>query len=162
MEAWELEQTAERYGDTIYRIALQYTRCHADAEDVLQEVLIQRFRRQAPFETPEHERRWLVRTAVDRSRNVLRGGRRRRSLPLEEAGELQTLPQPSYRALYDAVLSLPRNHRLVVDLYYYEGYSTDEIAEIIGVRGATVRTWLRRARMKLKELLKEEWEDEQW
>ena len=66
-----------------------------------------------------------------------------------------------YRELYEAVFSLPRNQRLTVDLYYYEGYSTDEIAALLDVRPATVRTWLRRARLTLKKRLKEDWDNDE-
>ena len=156
MEAWELEHAAERHGDAIYRTALQYTRQPADAEDVLQEVLLERYRTGEVFRSPEHERRWLLRVTVNKSRNLLRAGRRRRTVPLEEAAALTAPREPDFRALYEAVLALPRNQRLTVDLFYYEGYSTDEIAQLLGARPATVRTWLRRARLKLRELLKED------
>ena len=119
-----MEQTFAQYGRTIYRLALQYTRQPPDAEDVLQEVLLERCRRTKPFQSPEHERRWLLRVAVNKSRNLLRAGRRRPTVPLDEALAEYTPAEPSYRALYEAVLSLPRDYRLTVDLYYYEGYST--------------------------------------
>ena len=122
---------------------------------------MERCRRTEPFQSPEHERRWLLRVAVNKSRNLLRAGRRRPTVPLDEALAEYAPAEPSYRALYEAVLSLPRDYRLTVDLYYYEGYSTGEIAALLGAREATVRTWLRRARLKLKELLKEEWDDDQ-
>ena len=160
MEAEVLEQIVERHGDAVYRVSLQYTGSPADAEDVLQEVLLERCRRGAAFPAPEEERRWLLRVAVNKSKNVLRAHRRRRSIPLEAAAELPAPPQPEYRALYDAVRALPQNQRLAVDLFYYEGYSTVEIAALLSTREATVRTWLRRARLKLKELLKEAWDDD--
>ncbi len=73
-----MEQTFAQYGRTIYRLALQYTRQPPDAEDVLQEVLLERCRRTEPFQSPEHERRWLLRVAVNKSRNLLRTLRRSR------------------------------------------------------------------------------------
>lgn len=161
MDAQALEQTVAQYGRAIYRVALQYTRQPADAEDVLQEVLLERYRGEISFPSPEQERRWLLRVAVNKSRNLLRAGRRRPTVPLEEALAVYAPEEKNYREVYEAVLSLPRNYRLTVDLYYYEGYSTGEIAALLGAREATVRTWLRRARLKLKELLKEEWEDDQ-
>lgn len=162
MEDWTLEQTVEDFGDSIYRVALQYTRRTADAEDVLQEVLLERFRTKQTFADPEHERRWLLKVTVNRCRNLLRAWRRRPGLPLEEAAELCAPPGPDYRALYDAVNSLPKNQRLAVDLFYFEGFTTAEIGEIVGAREPTVRTWLRRARLKLKELLKEEWDNDEF
>lgn len=161
MEPDLLEKIVQEHGDSIYRAALQYTRLPADAEDVLQEVLLERFRTKQTFTSPEHERYWLLKVTVNRCRNLLRSRRRRPVLPLDEAAELCAPENPDYRALYDAVNSLPRNQRLAVDLFYYEGYSTAEIARILGAREATVRTWLRRARLSLKETLKEEWDDEE-
>lgn len=160
MDAQALEQAAAQYGDAIFRLALQYTRHPSDAEDMLQEVLLERLLHAPAFDSGEHEKHRLLRVAVNKSKNILRSARRR-PLSLEEVAEPFAPPQPSYRELYDAVLSLPRNQRLTLDLYYYEGYSTDEIAGLLGVRPATVRTWLRRAREKLKTLLKEAWDDDE-
>lgn len=162
MEAGTLERTVAEYGDSIYRVALQYTRHTADAEDVLQEVLLERFRTRQTFLSPEHERRWLLKVTVNKCRNLHRSRLRRPDLPLDGALELCAPPEPDYRPLYDAVNALPPKHRLAVDLFYFEGCSTAEIAEIAGAREATVRTWLRRARLKLKELLKEEWDDDEF
>lgn len=160
MEPRELEETAQRYGDSIYRAALHMTAQPSDAEDVLQEVLLERYQTKQTFQTAEHERRWLLRVAVNKSHNVLRFRRRHQTVPLEEAWAMNAPSEPDYRPLYDAVRTLPYNHRITLDLYYYEGYSTEEIAELVGVRPATVRTWLRRARGKLKVQLKEGWDDE--
>ena len=161
MEVWTLEETAVQYGDTIYRVALQYTGHFCDAEDVLQEVLLERYQRQDPFTSPEHERRWLLRVTVNKCKNLLRTRRRRFALPLEELPEAVAPQDQPYRELCEAVFSLPRNQRLTVDLYYYEGYSTDEIAALLDVRPATVRTWLRRARLTLKKRLKEDWDNDE-
>lgn len=161
METWELERTAAQYADTVYRVALQYTGHPCDAEDVLQDVLLEYYRRQDPFTSAEHERRWLLRVTINKSKNLLRAARRHRTVPLEEMAETPAPSEPSCRMLYEAVLSLPRNQRLTVDLYYYEGYSTDEIAALLDVRAATVRTWLRRARLTLKKRLKEDWDDDE-
>ena len=160
MEAQELARTAADHGDAVYRTALQYTGLFADAEDVLQEVLLERFRTEIAFPSPADERRWLLRVAVNKSKNLLRARKRRRTVPLEEAYDRCAPPEPAYRALYDAVRTLPRNQRLAVDLYYCEGYSTAEIAGVLGAREATVRTWLRRARLNLKKQLQEAWDYE--
>ena len=160
MDVNALEQTARRYGDSIYRIALQYTGLPADAEDVLQEVLLERYRTDRVFASEEHERRSHLRVAENKSKNVIRGRRCWKTAPLDEAAKLYAPAGPSYRGLYDAVRSLPRSQRMAVDLFYYEGYSNADKAAILNDRETTVRTWLRRARLKLKELLKEEWDDE--
>lgn len=107
MEPDTLERVAAEHGDSIYRVALQYTRHTADAEDVLQEVLLERFRTRQAFLSPEHERRWLLKVAVNKCRNLHRSRRRRPDLPLDDALELSAPPEPDYRPLYDAVNSLP-------------------------------------------------------
>lgn len=155
MDEQELERLAERYADMIYRIALNDTRSPADAEDILQEVLLALFTAAPAFESPEHEKRWLIRVTLNKGKNHRRSLLRRATLPLEEAdGYLSR--EPDHRALREAVAVLPRNQRRAVDLYYYEGYSTGEIAAILHAKEATVRTWLCRGRQKLKEYLSEE------
>lgn len=155
MDEQELERLAERYADMIYRIALNDTRSPADAEDILQEVLLALFTAAPAFESPEHEKRWLIRVTLNKGKNHRRSLLRRATLPLEEAdGYLSQ--EPDHRALREAVAALPRNQRRAVDLYYYEGYSTGEIAAILHAKEATVRTWLRRGRQRLKEYLTEE------
>lgn len=152
MDEQELERLADRYADMIYRIALNDTRSPTDAEDILQEVLLALFTAAPAFESPEHEKRWLIRVTLNKGKNHRRFFLRRSTLPLEEADGYIS-QEPDHRALREAVSALPQNQRRAVDLYYYEGYSTGEIAAILHAKEATVRTWLRRGRESLKEYL---------
>ena len=156
MEPQELEKTAAQYADMIYRIALNDTGSPPDAEDILQEVLLARFLAPHPFESQEHEKRWLIRVTLNKGKNHRRALLRRAALPLEEAEACFLSQAPEHITLRAAAAALPRKLRRVVDLYYYEGYSTAEIAALLGAKEPTVRTWLRRGRMKLKNLLEEE------
>ena len=65
-------------------------------------------------------------------------------------------PDPDSGELVEAILALPANQRAAVHLHYYEGYSTGEIAQILGQRPGTVRSHLSRAREALRTYLKEE------
>lgn len=155
MDEQELERLAGQYADMIYRIALNDTRSPADAEDILQEVLLSLFTAAPAFESPEQEKYWLIRVTMNKGKNHWRSLLRRSTLPLEETdGYLSQ--EPDHRALREAVAALPRNQRRAVDLYYFEGYSTGEIAAILNSKEATVRTWLHRGRQRLKEYLTEE------
>ena len=155
MDEQELERLAGQYADMIYRIALNDTRSPADAEDILQEVLLSLFTAAPAFESPEQEQYWLIRVTMNKGKNHWRSLLRRSTLPLEETdGYLSQ--EPDHRALREAVAALPRNQRRAVDLYYFEGYSTGEIAAILNAKEATVRTWLHRGRQRLKEYLTEE------
>ncbi len=133
---------AERYMDTVFRVAYSYLRCRADADDVTQDVLIQLYRQDKAFESDAHVKNWLIRVTVNRCKNILRA-------PWHRAED------PQYRELFDAVMSLDRRYRLPILLYYYEGYRQREIAELLGVPEETVRTRLSRAREKLKHILSE-------
>ena len=64
-------------------------------------------------------------------------------------------------SVFQAVMALGEKYRVVVYMYYYEGYSTPEIADVIGKNETTIRSLLHRARNKLKDMLKEDYDFEQ-
>ena len=78
---------------------------------------------------------------------------RRPVLALEDIPEMAQSADERDAELWDAVARLPEKLRTVVHLHYAEGYSTEEIAALLNIPAATVRTRLRRARLKLKDLL---------
>ncbi len=100
---------------------------------------------------------------INESKRLLLSHWRRRTVPLEELEEYaaQTLPIPEESELFLAVLALPQKYRIVVHLYYYEEYSVREIADLLAIRETTVQTRLMRARAKLREKLKEAWNNEE-
>ena len=147
-------QAVETYGDTLFRVAYSYLKNPSDAQDVMQETLLKFYLEQKPFDSEEHQRRWLIRVAVNESKKLLRSAWRRRSVPMEEetAVAFDTLAQ---RELFEQVMALPPRYRLSVYLYYYESFSVREIAQVMGANPSTVQTWLMRARGLLREALQE-------
>ena len=143
---------AQLYGDLLYRIAFLYLKNTADAQDIVQEVLLRLFEKQPVFASEAQRKAWLI--TVDRNLccNVLRSGWRRRVLPLEGAALLAEAPKRE-RRLLEAVLEMPAHYRDTLYLYYYEGYSTREAAALLGTREATIRTRLHRGREMLKKRL---------
>ena len=101
-----------------------------DAEDVLQEVFLKRLYRAPAFDSPEHEKRWLYRVALNQCRDELRR-KRRTEVPLEEAA-LLAMPEVD-RELVRQVSALPEKLRTVIHLHYYEGYTVEELAALLGV-----------------------------
>ena len=145
---------AQRYMDTIFRIAYSYLRSQADADDVTQDVLIQLYKTDTAFESDDHLKHWLIRVTVNRCKNIFRSPWRR----LEDITDYEnslTFDAPEHRELFDAVMALDKRYRLPVLLYYYEGYSQKEIADMLSIPEETVRTRLFRARGKLKATLTE-------
>ena len=145
---------AERYMDTVFRVAYSYLRCRDDADDVTQDVLIQLYKEDKAFESDAHVKNWLIRVTVNRCKNVLRTPWHRAE-DIADYENTLVFEQPQYRELFEAVMSLDRRYRLPVLLYYYEGYRQREIAALLGVPEETVRTRLSRARDKLKHILSE-------
>lgn len=147
----EFEAAARKHMDGIFRLALNYMGSFAEAEDVTQNVLIRLYKARRPFESPEHLRRWLVRVTINESKRMLLSPwRRTESLELLE--DRAALPEEN-RELFRAVMALPEKYRVPMYLYYYEGYSTEELAKLLKIPGSTVRTRLRRGRAQLKESL---------
>ncbi len=153
----EFVQAVERYGDTVFRVAYSCLKNRADAEDVMQDTLLKLYRERRSFESEEHRRRWLIRVAVNQAKSLLRSGWFRRTVPLEEQLDQPVFDRPEEGELFEKVMALPKNYRLAVYLYYYEGYSVREVAELMRANLSTVQTWLMRARGLLQKSYKEAW-----
>ena len=134
----------------LYRAALSLLGDPQEAEDAVQDAFV-RYLERAPEEL-ENPGAWLMRVLVNNCKSRLRLAWRRVG-PLPD-----TLPAPAVeeREVLEELFALPPADRAVLHLYYYEGYTTDEIARITGQRPGTVRTRLSRAREKLRRLLTEE------
>ena len=150
------EAAVARYQDTVYRVALHALGAPADGEDAVQEVFLRLYTCQKPFESDEHLRRWLIRVTVNVCKNTLKS-RWRRRVSLDEVGEIPTFDKSEDETLYKAVLSLPEKYRVALYLFYYEEWTTAQIAQVLGLKQSAVTTRLSRARNLLKDKLGEEW-----
>ena len=148
-----LRNAMEAHGDTVYRLALCRTQNAADAEDVYQDVFLHLLGQEDRDWDGEHLKAWLIRATLNRCADLHRFRLRRPVLALEEIPELARPADEKAAGLWDAVARLPEKLRTAVHLHYAEGYSTEEIAALLEVPPATVRTRLHRARRQLKDLL---------
>lgn len=156
----ELEQAVELYELSVFRAAFYTCRDREEAEDVCQETFLAYFRNHDEFASREHVRAWLLRTAINKAKNATRSFWRRNREDLEDYAEDLTAAPEGDRDLLEAVMALPERCRVIIHLFYYEGYSVAEIAALLGVRTGTVTSQLHRGRVLLKERLQEEWEDD--
>ena len=148
----QAERILDEHGNSILRLAYSYLRNMSDAEEVLQDTLL-RFLKTAPtFENSTHEKAWLLRVAGNLSKNRLDYNKVRATDELSDTLEAEEREDLSF--VWDAVQSLPVAFREVIHLFYYEGYSTAEISRMLERKESTVRSDLRRGRLKLKEILK--------
>lgn len=143
----------DQYGDAILRVAYSYLHQMSDAEDILQDTIIQYIKNSPAFENLNHEKAWLMRVAINLSKNKLSYYKRHEAAPIDE--DLFIEEEKDLKYVWDAVKSLPLKYSEVIHLYYQEGYSTYEISEILDKNEATIRSLLHRGRGKLKMVLKE-------
>ena len=153
MDPNRLETLIHTHENTLYRAALAILGDAHEAEDAVQDAFLRCLEKGPEFESPAHEKAWLLRVTVNGCKSRLRSPWRRRTAPL-----LDTYPAagPEEQSLMEAIGALPARDRAVLHLYYYEGSQTAEIAEMTGWREGTVRSRLTRARAKLGDLLKGE------
>ena len=144
----------KKYIDTVFRVALNYLKNRADAEDICQDVFLKLLQQKKPFQSEEHIRSWLIRVTINACKNVLRSPWHRRE-SLEDHIPPVSFASREHSELYAQVMALPVNYRIPLYLHYYEGYTTDEIGKILSLPGATVRTRLYRARQLLQKELEE-------
>lgn len=149
-----IRQVVEEYSPMLLRLAMTRLNCAADAEDAVQEVFLRLLTTRPRFRDGDHERAWLIRTTIHRACDIRRAAAQR-DLPLEEA-EQAAAPEPQSGELLSAVQALPEKYSTVIHLYYYEGYTIQEIAKLLGLPTPTVGTRLARGRAKLRASLKEE------
>ena len=149
----QAEHILDEHGSSILRLAYSYLHNMSDAEEVLQDTLL-RFLKTAPtFENSTHEKAWLLRVAGNLSKNRIDYNKVRATDELSDTLKAEKREDLSF--VWDAVRSLPVPFREVIHLFYYEGYSTAEISRMLDRKESTVRSDLRRGRLKLKEILKE-------
>lgn len=158
MDIKDFERLTKLYIDSVYRVALNGCKSIADAEDVTQTVFVKLWQIKPEFEDDCHAKRWLIRVAVNECNSLWRSPWRKNTLPLEDLPKEPTFSTPDKSELYYAVKELPQKYRQVVHLYYYEGYSVKETAEILRISESAVQTRLLRARQYLKDRLKEAWQ----
>jgi RNA polymerase sigma-70 factor (ECF subfamily) len=148
----EISEIYERHRLTIWRVCFAYMKNTADTENVVQDTFYRLIKSGAPFESEEHEKAWLIRTATNVCKNVLRHWWRRRE-DLEAHENLPGAEGVEIDDVFNVVAGLPDKYKTVVYLYYYEGYDSAEIAGILGRPKSTIRNYLHEARGVLREKL---------
>ena len=149
----EIERVVNEYATMLLRVAYSQLNNRAEAEDTVQEVLLKYMEKAPIFQSEEHEKAWLLRVTVNHCKNHLASAWFRKRADLDEG--IPALDNAELEVV-SAVAALPAKYRAVVHLYYFEGYSTKEIAEILHSRPNTVPSRLSRARALLAKALKEE------
>ena len=159
------DEAYEKFADRVFAAAFSICQNRADADDVVQETFIKYLSAAGStvpdFTDTEHVKAWLLRVAINRAKDIRASFWRRHRVSWEEYMEELPFEEPGDGRLFEAVMSLPARDRMVIHLYYYEGYSVSEIAGILRCRDGTVKSQLSRGRALLKKMLKEDWSDDE-
>lgn len=150
------DEIIDKYSDMVYRIAFANVHIKTDADDIFQEVFLLYFKKNLLFESEEHRRNWLINVTLKYCKKIHSSSWYKKVDLSEEIPKLSKELDDDEYELYSAVQSLPYKYRNPIYLYYYEGFSVDEISKIIGIKPATIRSQMKRGREKLKTLLEKE------
>ena len=153
MSEAELERYITSYRSTVYRLAYSYLKNREDAEDISQEAFLRLYKCGQCFAADENVKAWLIRVTVNLCKNLLKSSwhRNRGELVTEAAA-----PPRESSGIGEYISRLKPEYSAVLYLFYYEGYSVKEIAQICRITSVAVRTRLSRGRDKLKEMLLKE------
>ncbi len=147
------------YSKAMYNICLRMLGNKMDAEDVLQGAFIDVFQNLSNYRGDSTIGSWIKRIVINNCLNHIK----RNKVIIEDLSdneyklaEEENEQKITYNieAIHKAIMSLPDGYRMVLNLYLLEGYSHDEISEILNISVSTSKSQYSRARQKLKEIVK--------
>lgn len=147
------EEVINQYSDTVYKVALNMMRNESDAQDIYQEVFLRYVKNEKKFESFEHLKAWLIRVTINCCNTMFSEKNKKASSEL--IVDVPYFDKQQHEITY-YVQQLDEKYRIAVHLFYYEQYSSKEIAHLLNEKEATIKTRLSRARA----ILKEKWEEQ--
>lgn len=182
----ELQKKIDSYSDLLYRIAYLQLRNNQDAEDVVQETFYQFIKAKKGFETPEHEKAWLIKVTLNGCRRIWRSawyrhtnvapaggtgkgaGNEADGMAMDDIRDTicdnsrgnvleDILKKERDREIMEVVMKLPRRYREVIHLFYFQQMSVKEISAVTKRKESTITSQLTRGRELLRKNLKEEY-----
>lgn len=150
----DIERIVDKYGNMLFRMCLVILCNENDAEDVVQDTFITYLTKSPPFNDSEHEKAWLITIATNRCKNMRRYNIIRKHMDINDL-QLYCKDDENY-GLIEHLMRLPNKHKIVLLLYYVEGYKVDEIAKILGITTLAVKKRLQRGRELIREKYRKE------
>lgn len=156
----EITRIYNKFVDTVYRVCFVMLKNVSETEDAVQNVFIKYINYGKELSSDEHVKAWLIVTAKNECKNMLKHWFRSKRTDFDEIDE------PSYMTeeksdVMEKIMSLDEKYRVPIYLYYYEGYSTAEISDMLGIKHSTLRTHMAKGREKLKIILEEDGYEQQ-
>jgi len=150
----DFEELVRKYGRMVYSVAYEVLGSEAEAREAAQEAFLKAWLKRDTFRGEAKVSTWLYTIAKRTALDHLRRLKRRREVPLEEAGDPPAPSDAKRLILEEAIRRLPEREREAIRLFYQAGLSGREAAEVMGVSEGNFRVILYRARRRLRELLR--------
>lgn len=150
MDKYTVGELYEAYGQDVYRLALSYLHNTQDAEDICHRVFLSLLEKNVTI-LPGKEKSFLLTCTANACKNDLKSFWRKNR---QELDERMVFSDDAEKDLWAALTTLSPKDRALIHLYYYEGYSQEEIAKTLGITRTAVQTRMSRARAKLEKELK--------
>ena len=140
----------DKYVDMVYKVCFMFLKNIQDTEDAVQTIFIKLMQSESIWKDDDHLKAWLIVTAQNHCKNLLRFWWRKKRVDIESIPEQSTTISDQHDTILEQVLSLPPKYKTILYLYYYEGYSSVEISKILKRKESTVRSQLHTGRKLLK------------
>ena len=153
-----IKEIYDREVDRVYRTAMVFMKNAADAEDVVQSVFLTLIEKGITFDSPEHEKAWFIVTTRNRCKDILKSYWRKSvdlvSDDMNETSEAATdTSEKELKAeALQLMMSLPEDQREIILLHYYEGYTVNETADMLGLSESKVRSAIASVKRALGKL----------
>lgn len=148
MNEKEYREKIESVCPALYRVALGILRHDEDAADCLQEAVFRGWLKRKQLKNAESFRAWMTKITISEARNFQRKAiRQRKALP--------AVPPAPNTNIRDALFSIPEKYRIPLILFYMEGYSTREIAEMLNIPEGRTRERMRAGRNMIRRLMED-------
>lgn len=154
-KSYKAEDVIEQYSTMLFRLAMVRMKNKEDAQDIVQDAflkLILYVKKGKQFNDDEHLKAWLLTVVINRGKSILNMIWNKKTEGIDDIKEMAA-PEEKTDYAYEYVMRLPEKYRIAINLFYYEQFTTEQIANVMGKKPATVRSYLHRGRDKLKEMM---------
>ncbi|MCR4599690.1 MAG: RNA polymerase sigma factor [Acetatifactor sp.] len=150
MKKDEFERLVIEYQSQMYRLALSIVKNDHDAEDIVGDAILTAYERLETLRDASKFRSWIMTIIANNAKTFLR---KKKRVELTDSFEDKSLQRETDKELWSVVMRLAEKYSKIVVLYYYFGFSTQEISKILHLAQGTVKTRLARAREQLRKEL---------
>jgi len=148
------EDLITKYSATVFRCAYSYVNNRSDAEDIMQEVFLKYLVKKPIFNDETHEKAWFLRVTINMCKSYLRSSWLKKREEIDDDMRDKTYIEND-PTLWELVRQLPEKYRVVVELYFVEGYTIKEISVILKKNPSTIGTWLERGKKQLRKTMED-------